>query len=270
MKALHLFVPQIFINWAVWAVRPISGFTGSYTTWSEAQEKCAGYESQNIVSFYATKFREFATSSPTVLESSHARGLISQRKVRVLAAFGQIHQRSGMAIKSVMDFGGAFASDYWEIGTLLEKLETWQVIESPRVAKRLSEEAAMQPQLQNKLCFSSSIPEQEFDAVYSSGTIQCLADGLSLIDDFAAVSKYVVLDRVPVVEMARSKIMIQKTSKLFGGVGSSYPVWFFSRSDFNSALDGKWKVLLSWEVPEDSPHVEGKRRAYSGYLLERL
>lgn len=263
MTNLRGFLPQIAIDLAVSAINPVHGFSGDYSTWLEAQTKCLGYEDALIVERYNLLFNQRASSGP------EKKKCISQRKIRALAAFGLAQQSSNKVLSNVMDFGGAYGGDYWEIGAFLGNVSSWEVVESPEVASSLSLEAMRFQNLEGKLSFDSSFAGRSFDIVYSSGAIQCLPQGLSLLDEFAKAAEFIVLDRVPVFEIPKSRIMVQRTSRLFGGVGSSYPVWFFSKTDFESALNGKWRILLSWDVPEDSPHVAGQRRSYSGYLLQR-
>jgi len=154
----------------------------------------------------------------------------------------------------------------------LSEVTKWRVIETPSVVSRLGRAVG----LPSKLSFesdwrdSAEQRDQSNQLIYASGFIQCVPSGLSAISDFALASRFLILDRVPIVESTESFVAIQRTTKALGEVGSSYPSWFFAEHEFHKAVASSWRINLSWQVPEDRPVVHRARRPFRGFLLERL
>ena len=261
LNVINALIPPLVLFLILMSIRWYSGFSGRYESWSKALQRCKGYEHVDIVDTYSKNLRNH-------LENASSSGTkISGRKIRVLAAFGLAQSLAGDSVREIVDFGGGYGADYFELAPNLPDLNSWVVVESKEVAGKLSQT----PGLPERLSFSDKIPTHANNQlIFASGAIQCLEEGLGLLDSFTETSQFVVLDRVPITTQQNSCISIQRTSRLLGGVGSSYPVWFFSARDFERALNGKWKVVLQWEVPEDAPYYSLSRLVYSGFLLQRI
>jgi putative methyltransferase (TIGR04325 family) len=149
-------------------------------------------------------------------------------------------------------------------------LKKWTVIETPAVVARLRHVEGLPSMLtfESNLAQVTSEVDRSEILIYASGFLQCVPGGLSLLSEFAKYSRFVVIDRFPLLESDHQFVAIQRTSRILGGVGSSYPSWFFSKSSFRKACESQWRTRLTWRVPEDSPVIQGKRRPYWGFLLE--
>lgn len=264
MKLLNVInglIPPLFLFLILMSIRWYSGFSGRYESWSKALQKCKGYEHADIVDTYSKNLKNHLENVST------SDSKISGRKIRILAAIGLAQSLAGDSVREIVDFGGGYGADYFELAPNLPDLRSWVVVESKEVARTLSET----PGLPERLSFSDRIPTHANNQlIFASGAIQCLEEGLGLLDSFAEISQFVVLDRVPITPKEKSWISVQRTSRLLGGVGSSYPAWFFSARDFEQALGGKWKVVLQWEVPEDAPYFSLRRLVFSGFLLQKI
>ena len=261
INVIRELIPPLFLVLILASIRRFSGFSGEYESWSKALSKCKGYEHADIVRAYSQNLQSLIKNQ----DSPSAK--ISARKIRVLAALGLAQAIDGNPVCEVVDFGGGWGADYFELAPRLPGLRSWVVVESGEVTRRLRRISG----LPGRLSFSETVPtENASQIIFASGAIQCLEEGLQLLDSFAETSRFVVLDRIPITTEKKSWVSIQRTSRVLGGVGSSYPVWFFAARDFEEALDGKWKVVLQWEVPEDAPYVSQGRLIYSGFLLQRI
>jgi len=261
LNVINALIPPLLLVLLLMSIRGFSGFSGKYDSWNKALQKCKGYEHSTIVETYSRNLKS-ELENPTISSTK-----ISGRKIRALAAFGLAQSTGGDPVSEVIDFGGGWGADYFELAPNLPQLKSWVVVESKEVAQNLSKVSGL-PAL---LSFSERIPiSSGSQIIFASGAIQCLEEGLGLLDSFADSSKFVVLDRVPITQKEKSWVSIQRTSRLLGGVGSSYPVWFFAAKDFEAAIEGKWKIVLRWEVPEDAPFVSRGRLAYSGFLLQKI
>ncbi len=259
---IHALIPPLMLSLILGSIRFFSGFSGKYNSWSKASSKCKGYEHSNIVEAYSRNLRNLIENQQTPSVE------ISSRKIRVLAALGVVQSLGGEPVCEVVDFGGGWGADYFELAPIMPHLRSWVVVESGEVVRNLSK----LPALPERLSFSEKIPNTNGgQTIFASGSIQCLEEGLQLLDTFAETSRFVVLDRVPITYKAKkSWVSIQRTSRLLGGAGSSYPVWFFAGEEFEAALRQKWKVVIQWKVPEDAPFVSRGRLVYSGYLLQKI
>lgn len=261
VSILKRLLPPFMLDLLLFLIRPVTGFTGKYSDWNDARLKCLGYEDIRIIDWY----REGVATRSVAHKLAPVRRL-GQRQARVLAAFGVVASIRGTPITKVVDFGGAGGGYFFDLRAMLPRLESWVVVESDSVVRALSNVNNVPVEL----TFERSIPSQENQVILAIGAIPCVERGLKMLDEFAAKSDFLILDRTPVMPQDRSWVSIQRTSRLFGETGTSYPSWFFSQEDFENQIQGKWSVIMEWQVPEDAPWMSGRREPYRGYLLQKL
>ena len=129
MIVMHRLVPGLIQDLALWVISPIQGFHGYYASWEQASVKTQGYETPSITESYQREFRRVSSGNGA------QQSKLSQRKIRVLAGFGVIERDLSRPISSVLDFGGAYGSDYFELRSKIPTLATWEVIYSPAVVE---------------------------------------------------------------------------------------------------------------------------------------
>jgi len=267
MSQLSRYIPPILLDSFLLAIRPLSGFSRRFSNFDEVLSRVRGYEDPNIVDSYEDRLREaIAKHDP---ESTT---LIDDRKIRVLAALSLAIQRSTAQDLTLIDVGGGWGGDYFKLCHHFPELTKWRVIETVAVATRLGRVDRLPSKLSFESEWKESLRQREQSKylIYASGFIQYVPEGLSTLADFAQTSRFLILDRVPLVDENRSYVAIQRTTRILGGVDSSYPCWFFSERQFREAVARHWRALLTWQVPEDRPVIKGVRRPYRGFLLERL
>lgn len=256
--------PPMVVDLGQFLFRYISGFSGHFENYDEALERTRGYEVSSIVEHYERELREACRRNE--LSTS-----VTNRKLRVLAAIGLALRKLPSRSVRLLDVGGGWGGDYFQLAQHLPEVLQWVVVESPTVVSRLQmvEQVPEQLRFESELTTLMPCGEKSEDLIYASGFIQYVPRGLRTVSDFARMSRFLILDRVPLVECKTSFVAIQRTSRFFGGVGSSYPAWFFAEQEFHKTIETMWEVVLSWQVSEDRPLVQGTRRPYQGFLLER-
>ncbi len=231
----------------------------------QASLKCDGYESESLVSSYVEKYLNSNKGKDLDVEICH----VGDREIRTLNAMQLGLQgafKDGRKIK-ILDFGGAYGNHYPLIKKFLgDKLGGYVICESEAVSNAFNELET------GDLSWISNLQEIEddsFEMVITSGTLPYVPNPRDYFQELIRISRWIVLDRMPVFSEQKSLIFKQNTftSK---NERVSYPAWFFSKNELFRWFDefGLHSVI-EWEVPEDRPYVLGKRLPYEGYLLHR-
>ncbi len=167
----------------------------------------------------------------------------------------------------VLDFGGGLGEHYFSLKRWLGKPLTWTVVETePLVA------AGSRHLTEDGLRFASdllSVRDRNYQVVLASGVLQYLPEPrLRLRELSELATPYLVLDRLPLMDVERDRLTIQKADPTL--FRASFPAWFLSERAWRKTLaDAGWSVLLEWDVREDAPFLDGRRRPHKGFALER-
>jgi putative methyltransferase (TIGR04325 family) len=166
-----------------------------------------------------------------------------------------------------LDFGGGYGMHYPIVKRFLQtKLGSFVICESPAVSDSLSR---FDSEKMNWISDINRLEHGSSDVIISSGTIQYLSSPFETLESMSRLSKWIVLDRVPVIEGPDTQVMKQNTVTA-KGERTSYPGWFFSEVDLLNWFERLGlKIEFEWTVPEDRPYVNGKRLPYRGYLLKK-
>lgn len=161
---------------------------------------------------------------------------------------GMAALRASMALLDrphVLDFGGALGAHYHQVRGQPCK---WSVIETPGMVAR--------GKPTSELGFYSELPDRA-DIIYSSGTIQSLADPYGMLGKLAAIpAKLLIIDRLALAP--RTGFGTQYTLLSDNGPGPlvgfrdrvvSYPFAFLREKDVLNALK-PWKLSARVALPE--------------------
>ncbi len=169
----------------------------------------------------------------------------------------------------ILDYGGASGAHYDLARTVPAlSINKYIIAESPAVARALHPFGSAT--LEWVSSAQSPLPAAvgPIDLVLSSSTIQYVPNPIGLLAEFAAVSQFLILDRIPLI--ARDAHTVMKQHTRYDGKAVTYPTWVFSEHAFLSELaELGYEIILQWEVPEDRPVLDGRRRPNVGMLLQR-
>ncbi len=258
------------IDLALRATRTREGFTGNFESWDEAARQCSGYESPEVVELYKAAAKERQDGRGGT-QSTRAY-MYDSRSLRLVAAFQTFQRISetapGGALR-ILDYGGASGAHYDLARTVPAlSIDKYTIVESPAVARALHPFSS--GTLEWVSSAQSSLPEAvgPIDLILSSSTIQYVSNPIGLLAEFAAVSQFLILDRIPLI--ARDAHTVMKQHTRYNGRAVTYPTWVFSEQAFLSELaELGYEIILQWEVPEDRPLLDGRRRPNVGMLLQR-
>jgi putative methyltransferase (TIGR04325 family) len=241
-------------------------FDGNYRTWSDAQRASTGYSAQAILERTLTaalkvKNGEAAYERDSVLfpEIEYSFPLLA---ALLLAA-------STEKRLSVLDFGGALGSSYFQNWRLLQGIADfhWGIVEQEEFVACGRQHIAQGP-LQffadTETCFREIDP----NFVLLSGVLSYLPDPLALLRQLIARGpSFVCLDRTFVVVQGATRLTVQVVpSQIYE---ASYPCWIVKEAELLAPFAEAYRRVYEFEALGGSAHLEGLTGAFKGYLFAR-
>lgn len=240
-----------------------NGFRGNYSSYSEAREKCEGYETCIIVETTLVNTLQYRVECINNQAVQNQMNLLSV----VLLSLKDMKIPDNGTI-NVLDFGGAMGGYYFflrrHLGSFVRL--NWIVCETEEIVK-----AAKENLEEDGLSFVSSLDhipaEQKFDIILASSSLQYTD---SPTDFFAKLSRfkheYMIIDRCPMAEINKDRLTIQKVAKsVYKG---SYPCWFFSKEKWMSLISKTHEIKLNWNSA-DAALLDFKEIICQGVLLKQ-
>jgi putative methyltransferase (TIGR04325 family) len=241
---------------------------GDYPDWSSAAAAAKGYDAANILQIQRAAMRKVRDG-----EAVYERDSVIFDEIEyffsTLAALLLIASRNGNRL-SVLDFGGALGSSYYQNRKMLSHLPdlSWHVVEQGHFV------TAGQGEFQNdQLRFfptiAASVVACRPDVVLLSSVLQYLEKPLSLLAEVAALSPdYILVDRTPVMDKGREHIVVQTVPPSI--YPASYACRLFQSGAIEAALAPAYRPLYSFEAHVGSviPLDDGIAR-YRGALFQR-
>ncbi len=255
-------VPRLPILRNIFSSLRGDGFSGDYKTFEAAVAECgAGYTAENVIESILKR---------TLDAKSHQEKSTFHDDRFYRMGFAFLHARMAIGANAplhVLDFGGSLGGHFFAMRSWLGEPLTWTVVETEPMAKAGTKHLANE-----SLRFASDlnlVKDRAYHLVLASGSLQYLPDPHAKLRElFALGSQYLVVDRVPILQAERDRLMIQKINPKF--YRASFPAWFLSERSWRKTMTDKGgSILLEWDVPEDSPYIDGKRTTYKGFTLAR-
>jgi putative methyltransferase (TIGR04325 family) len=190
-------LPPRLVELILLFLKPITGFTRTFESWDDALAASRSYEDPNIVEMYRNAMKNSASSA-------HLQSEVQQREARLAMAILRVVAENGMDKGiSVLDVGGATGAHRNLFSKLGICVARYDIVESTAVVDELKE-------------FSDSDktwvyePSAEgYDLVLCSGTLQVLREGIASLAAWANISGWIIIDRTPVTDDARTVIRRQ-------------------------------------------------------------
>lgn len=239
-------------------------FEGNYASWGEAAAKCSGYDGEHIL----TKVLD-ATLKVKRGEAAFERDSVLFDAIEfdwpVLAGLMWVAARNDGRL-SVLDFGGALGSSYFQNRKYFENLSRfhWGVVEQVHYV-----EAGKKYLQDQRLRFYKSTEECVADiqpnVILVSSTLQYIEKPYELLNEFVNEDVDVlIISRTPFVEDGNDIIAIQTVpASIFS---ATLPCWLFSKSKVLDALARKNFALMA-NIPDCD--FESNRFKISGVILMR-
>ncbi len=240
---------------------------GDFSSWAEAVAAAGGYDMQLILDIHREATREVQSGrSPyerdSVLFNAH------EYFFPVLAALVFAMDRNGDGL-TVLDFGGALGSSYWQNRELLSRLGPlqWRVVEQLHFA------AAGRAEFENdELRFFSDLKsgwEKVPDLVLLSSVLQYLENPFALLEEISRrAPRFILVDRTPVLDSGRERIVVQTVPPSI--YPASYACRLFAYGAIEAALVDRYDLRYAFEAHVGTfIEVDGARAQYRGCFFER-
>jgi putative methyltransferase (TIGR04325 family) len=240
-------------------------FSGAYASWAEAQTHSTGYDAAAIL----TKVLD-ATLKVKNGEAAFERDSIVFDKIEyewpVLTGLMWAASRNGGL--SVLDFGGALGSSYFQNREFLRclKSSSWSVVEQPHYVR------AGQLHLQDEtLCFYHTVAEclrkKSPNAVVVSSVLQYLEDPAGILNELLGVNADIlILDRTIINSGASNRIYAQHVPASI--YTASYPVQSISEKWLLDEIGKNYRLITDFEsLP--FPTLATIDSRFKGYIFKK-
>jgi putative methyltransferase (TIGR04325 family) len=241
-------------------------FTGDYYDWDSAVRDSGGYAAPEILEITRRAMIKIKQGEALFERDSV---LFAMREPPFPLISGLLREASlGGNRLSVLDFGGALGSSYFQCRPYLDGLTelSWSVVEQPgHVACGKAEFTDKHLRFYDS--FSSCVMNERPSALLLSSVLQYLPDPYAFLTDaLRHPFRHVLVDRTAFHEYDRDRLTVQHVPKSI--YPASYPAWFLSRSRFLAQFAQNYKLVDEFSVDEKAA-PEGGGAFFKGYIFER-
>lgn len=241
-------------------------FTGDYASWAEAQAASTGYAAAEILESTRLAMHK-VRSGQAVFERDSVLLARPEPPFPLIAGLLRAATVSGGRL-SVLDFGGALGSSYYQCRPFLDGIKDlrWSVVEQPaHVACGQAEFSGGQ------LCFHATVEgcvaTERPNVLLVSSVLQYLPAPYECLDALLADRfPHIIADRTAFLSANRDRLTVQHVPKSI--YLASYPAWFLSKERFLGKFDPDYRLIQSFQAldriqPEDEPAF------HEGFIFER-
>lgn len=220
-------------------------FDGPYSSWSEAAAHSSGYDAAVI----------FEKTRAAILKVRDGEAAFERDSVIfdradypffLIASLLHVAAARGGRL-SILDFGGALGSSYYQCKTFTSVVPDlkWAVVEQPHYVRY------GQSDLQTDvLRFHPTIEEclriERSNVAVLSGVLQCIEKPYDIIEEIIARQlDYVIVDRQPLAPADEDRVCVANIPPTI--YAASYPIWLLSDSRFRAAWAGAYDLVAEGE-----------------------
>jgi len=218
-------------------------FYGDYATWNDAKAASSGYDDEGIL----TKVRDATLKvkrGEAVFERDSVCFYHEEFRWPTLACLLSVAANRGGQLY-VLDFGGSLGSFYFQHRKFFSGLKEvrWAVVEQKHFVEcgraEIQDEA-----LKFYESVDDCLAEGPVDVIFISGVLQYLEHPYGILTALGqAKAPYLLIDRTPFIERAQDRLTVQDVPESI--YKASYPAWFFSRQQFETAIAGAGYHLIT-------------------------
>jgi len=255
---------DMFRAWSGGGVR----FRGRYPDWQEAVRHAHGYDSDRIV-------ERVRLATRAVLEGKAAceRDSVLFDKVPYPFALIATLLRAGVehgGNLSVLDFGGALGSSYYQCRDFLGQLKSvqWRIVEQAKFVE------AGKREFQNEIIrfyesIEACVSDVQPDVIVLSGVLQYLEQPEQILERLCGVgAAYIVIDRTPIASSGEETITVQQVPESISA--SSYPARFFNEESLKKPLHGRYMELASFPALEGRIGYGRLKADFCGFIFQSV
>lgn len=242
-------------------------FSGNFASWEQAAAHATGYNAPEILAKAAESTR-LVRSREAVFERDSVLFPAPQYPYPLLVGLLRVAAKHGGCL-SVVDFGGALGSTYYQCRDFLSGLPAvrWCVVEQPEFVRKGREEFS-----DEVLTFADSIEDAcaaiAPNAILFSGVLQYIPDSWSILQQANRPSVHsIIIDRTPIIDGRHDIIAVQATPKSI--LTSSYPIRLFTRDSLLSPLRNDYRCLVEFDAVDGTFSSINRPVPFKGFILDR-
>lgn len=242
------------------------GWKGSYRSFDEAQQKCAGYDEQHILNrIIETTLR--VRNGDIAYERDGIPYDTVQMNFPLLKTLLYIASTNNNEL-TVIDFGGSLGTTYYQNLPYLKHLKKlkWCIIEQPKFV-----EAGKKDFENEHVRFYHTIEEcmKENDPqlFLICNVLQYIRKPYDLLEEIVKRRiPYLMLDFMHYNDKDADRMTIQHVPPVFYGVAASYPCRFFSRIKIEDKLCQYYEKQYDYISAPEKYYIQLKPFRYEGAL----
>jgi len=239
-------------------------FKGNYASWNAAMNASTGYDSDRIVN----KVKESAMKvrdGDAVYERDSVLFDEIQYSWPLLAGILWIASRSGNRL-SLVDFGGALGSSYYQNRGFLAHLEylRWSIVEQEKFF-RIGKEQFQNEHVRFYKNLPDCISEEKPSLLLLCAVLQYLENPNRFLEEVLDMGfDYIILDRTSFIKGQRDLLCVQRVDESI--YRASYPCWFFGNGRFLAHLNSRYQAVAGFECAENA---NLKNTFFKGYIFRK-
>lgn len=242
-------------------------FSGRYANWLSANRDTSGYDSGQILE----RVKQ-ATLKVSSGEAAFERDSVLFDEVihsfPVLAGLLRAATENGGHL-SVLDFGGALGSSYYQCRKFLSVLPRlqWSVVEQPHFVQ-CGQSLFRTDQLDFFFTISEAQEKVSPNVALLSSVLQYVEKPDEILDELADSGiRYLIIDRTPFSDSCDDVITVQHVSASI--YPANYACRIFSRKKFQKKLSEKYEVLSTFDgsAIDGANYLDGLRIEFGGVIL---
>lgn len=242
-------------------------FSGEFATWEVASARASGYDAPEILDKVVEATRS-VKNGDAAFERDSVLFSEPQYPYPLIAALLRVAAQHGGRL-SVVDFGGALGSSYYQCRIFLANLPEvkWCVVEQAQFISKGREAFT-----DEVLSFADSIEDAcaalAPNVIIFSGVLQYVSDPWAILRRASQTNvSSIVIDRTPVIAANHDAIALQTVPKRISP--SAYPIRLFTRDSLLSPLDNAYRTLAEFDAVDGILGGFVRPVSFKGYILER-
>jgi putative methyltransferase (TIGR04325 family) len=225
MKYLKFFLPRIIKNLINSILNRNIKLKGNYSLWKDACKNSSGYD-DNVIFNKAKKSFNNVINNKAKFERDTVLFYEDDPDLELIYIIKKLYNKKNIRI---CDFGGSFASSYFQNISFLDKKKIeWNIVEQKKIVKYAKEKLKIKDL--NFYYNIKNILNKNIDLIIFSSVIQYLEDPYVLLKEITKKKiKNIIISRTPFFQQ-KEIIKIQYVPKHI--YNSSYPVRIFNNFFF--------------------------------------
>ncbi len=251
------------------ALKPLLGraiyFKGRFHDWKGARANSSGYDSEFILE--KVKHAQFKVmSGGAAFERDSVLFDSIQYSFPVLAALHYAAAHHGGRL-SVLDFGGALGSSYFQCLPFLDGLNSleWSVVEQANFV-RCGERQFTTDRLKFFESIACCLERRSPNVALLSSVLQYVPEPYVVLDELMDSGfPLIVMDRTPLSMLEDDFVTIQHVPKNI--YPATYPSWIFSRSRLQSHVSPRYEIMAEFDSADGRACADGTPFTFGGMIL---